>query len=136
MHYAISYVSSANENLTETEIKKILDSSKKRNIDRGITGILLFLEGNFFQVLEGEMETLKALFQKIKYDFRHYNVMAIFEKEIDEANFEGYSADFITLNSQIQEEDFGRYLSQVETLNPSIQTSVKKIMNNFSEGIY
>jgi hypothetical protein len=135
MRYAISYVSTASEKLTEIEIKKTLEFSKNWNSDHDITGILLFSEGNFFQVLEGDKELLQDLFERIKSDSRHKNVIRIFEKEIDSSNFDGYSANFITLNSQYRENDFGRYLAQIETLNPAIQTSVKYILHNFSEGI-
>lgn len=135
MRYAISYVSTASEQLTETEIKKTLEFSKNWNTDHDITGILLFSEGNFFQVLEGDKELLQNLFERIKSDSRHYNVMRIFGKEIDNAKFTGYAANFITVDSQFTEKDFGRYLSKIATLNPAIQTSVKYILKNFSEGI-
>lgn len=135
MHYAISYVSTTSKKLTETEIEKILEFTKNWNNDNNITGILLFSEGNFFQVLEGDKELLNDLFSRIESDPRHHNVTRIFGKEIESAKFDGYSANFITLNSQYREKDFGRYLAQVDTLNPAIQTSVKYILNNFSEGI-
>lgn len=135
MRYAISYVSTASEKLTDTEIEKILDFSKNWNNNHNITGILLFSQGNFFQVLEGEKVLLQDLFEKITNDSRHYNVIRIFGKEIDDTNFEGYSAKFISLDSQFRKKDFGRYINQVESLHPAIQSSVKYILNNFSEGI-
>ncbi|HZJ37436.1 MAG TPA: BLUF domain-containing protein [Gillisia sp.] len=54
MQYAISYVSTVAPNLSEQEIKEVLNFSQNLNIEHNITGILLFSEGNFFQVLEGE----------------------------------------------------------------------------------
>lgn len=135
MRYAISYVSTASEKLTDIEIEKVLDFSKNWNNDHNITGILLFSEGNFFQVLEDEKTILQDLFERISDDSRHFNVIRIFGKEIDDANFEGYSANFISIDSQFRKEDFGRYLNQVDSLNPAIRTSVQYILKNFSEGI-
>lgn len=135
MRYAISYVSSASEKLSELDVEKVLNFSKNWNNEHNITGMLLFSQGNFFQVLEGEKKLIKELFGRIVKDSRHFNIIRIFEKEIDDADFEGYSANFISLDSQYKEQDFGRYLNQVEKLNPSIQSSVKYILKNFSEGI-
>ena len=54
MQYAISYVSTVSPNLTEQEIKEVLKFSQNLNIEFNITGILLYSEENFFQVLEGK----------------------------------------------------------------------------------
>jgi len=56
MRYAISYVSTATKDLKQNEIEKILYSSEKQNNIDNITGLLLFSEGNFFQVIEGKKE--------------------------------------------------------------------------------
>jgi hypothetical protein len=97
MKYAISYVSTVSSNLNETDIQKILDYSRDWNINNQITGILLFSEGNFFQVLEGEKELVTELFKRIKMDSRHYNLIKIFEKEISQERYKGYKANFISL---------------------------------------
>lgn len=135
MRYAISYVSSVNPKLTESEIQEVLSFTKKCNNDHGITGILLFSDGNFFQVLEGKTDILKPLFSRILKDSRHSNIMTIFEKEVSQSKFEDYQADFITLNSRYQSEDIELYFSQIEKLNPKIQSSVRYILNKFAEGI-
>ncbi|MCM4154826.1 BLUF domain-containing protein [Gramella sp. AN32] len=135
MRYAVSYVSSVNPELTEKEILEILNFSRRCNIDHDITGILLFSEGNFFQVIEGEKEIIKSLFSRIAIDKRHHNVMVIFEKSVSENQFDTYISDFISLNSRFNSENINLYLSQIEKLNPKIQSSVRYILNKFTEGI-
>ncbi|MCM4160938.1 BLUF domain-containing protein [Antarcticibacterium flavum] len=135
MKYAISYVSTASSNLGEEEIQKILDYSRNWNMDHHITGILLYSEGNFFQVLEGEKQLVEELFKRIKNDARHYDIIKIFSKDIVEERFTGYKADFISVDSRYRENDLTTYLAQIDKLNPGIQTSVKYILKNFSEGI-
>lgn len=135
MRYAISYVSTANPALSETEIQEALDFSKNWNNNHNITGILLYSQGNFFQVLEGEEQLLKDLFDRIKADERHHNVITIFQKEIPNIQFDGYEADFISLDDSYNDENFETYLAQISLLNPSIQSSVKYILNKFTEGI-
>ncbi len=135
MRYAISYVSSVNSNLTEDDILKVLKYTKNWNNEHGITGILLYSDGNFFQVLEGEKELLKSLLSRIIKDERHTNVMVIFEKEVSETKFDDYQSDFISLDSRFQSKNIELYFSQIEKLNPKIQNSVRYILNNFAEGI-
>lgn len=135
MRYAISYVSSVNPNLKEEDIQKVLKYTRNWNNDHDITGILLFSDGNFFQVLEGEKDILKSLLERIIKDERHYNVMVIFEKEVSETNFDDYQSDFISLDSRFQAKNIELYFSQIEKLNPKIQSSVRYILNNFAEGI-
>jgi len=134
MHYAICYVSSASPNLTEYEIKRILSFSRDCNNENNITGILLYSDGNFFQVLEGNMEIVKSLFVNIRNNKNHQNILVIFEKEVSITQFDTYQSDFITLNSRFQS-DIDLYFSQIEKLNPKIQSSVRYILNSFAKGI-
>lgn len=135
MRYAISYVSTVNPSLTEDEIQKTLDFSKNWNNNNDITGILLYSQGNFFQVLEGDEVKLKDLFNRIKADERHHNLITIFQKEIPNISFDGYQVDFISLDDRYNAAHIDSYLSQISLLNPSIQNSVKYILNKFTEGI-
>jgi len=135
MHYAISYVSSVNPNLTEEDIQEVLKYTRSWNNDHGITGILLYSEGNFFQVLEGEKELLKSLLSRIVKDERHNSVMVIFQKEVSQTKFNDYQSDFISLDSRFQSKNIDLYFSQIDKLNPKIQSSVRYILNNFAEGI-
>jgi len=135
MRYAISYVSTVNPALSDTEIQQALDFSKNWNNDNNITGILLYSQGNFFQVLEGDEALLKELFSRIKADERHHNLITIFQKKIPNIQFDGYEADFISLDDRYKDENFDTYLTQISLLNPVIQSSVKYILNKFTEGI-
>tara|TARA_R100000935_G_C2768890_1_gene136815 strand:- start:266 stop:682 length:417 start_codon:yes stop_codon:yes gene_type:complete len=135
MRYAISYVSSLNPDLVENDIQEVLNYTRNWNNDHDITGILLYSDGNFFQVLEGEKEILKSLISRIVKDKRHHNVMIIFEKEVSQTIFDDYQSDFISLDSRFQSKNIELYFSHIDKLNPKIQSSVKYILNNFAEGI-
>jgi len=135
MRYAISYVSSVNHTLSNDQIQDVLDFSRNWNIEHNITGILLYSEGNFFQVLEGEKDLLQSLFSRINADERHRNLITLFQKEVSETQFDTYKSDFISLDSRFQGENIALYFSQIEKLNPKIQSSVRYILNKFTEGI-
>ena len=134
MRYAISYVSSVSHTLSNDQIQEVLDYSRNWNIEHNITGILLYSEGNFFQVLEGDKDLLQSLFSRISMDGRHRNLITLFRKEVSETKFNTYKSDFISLDSRFQGKSIALYFSQIEKLNPEIQSSVRYILNKFTEG--
>ncbi|MBK6266605.1 BLUF domain-containing protein [Marivirga sp. S37H4] len=81
------YVSKRKTNCTEEEIEKILDSCKKNNPPLDITGILLYSDTKFIQLVEGESKTIMSLYDKIKGDSRHENCIMISLSPIKEKTF-------------------------------------------------
>ena len=63
------YVSSAVRSLNNSDIQDILRHSREANTNNEITGLLLFKDGNFMQVLEGDSELVDELHQKIVQNF-------------------------------------------------------------------
>ncbi|WP_419835757.1 BLUF domain-containing protein [Endozoicomonas atrinae] len=56
------YVSSASRVMDEHELTALLEQSRDRNLRQNVTGMLIYCDGNFFQVLEGEE---KVIAQKV-----------------------------------------------------------------------
>ena len=52
--YQLIYLSSATEMFTKEKLLALLEQSRPNNARLGITGILLYSNGNFMQTLEGE----------------------------------------------------------------------------------
>ena len=65
------YTSIAAREFSKEDHTELLKKSRAANELLGVTGMLLFSEGNFFQVLEGEPEVVDALYTKISRDPRH-----------------------------------------------------------------
>lgn len=81
------YVSTRKPNCTAEEIEKILDSCKKNNPPLNITGVLLYSETKFIQLVEGDAKVIMGLYDKIKKDSRHSNAMMISYNPISEKSF-------------------------------------------------
>ena len=81
------YVSKRNPNCTEEEIEKILASCKKNNPPLQITGVLLYSDTKFIQMVEGDAKVITGLYDKIKLDNRHSNAMMISYGPISEKSF-------------------------------------------------
>jgi hypothetical protein len=71
------YVSNREKNCTDEEIEKILASCKKNNPQLNITGILLYSDTKFIQLVEGEYKVINDLYNKIKTDSRHDQIRLI-----------------------------------------------------------
>jgi Sensors of blue-light using FAD len=54
------YVSNRKANCTEAEIEKILASCKKNNPPLNITGVLLYSDIKFIQLVEGEYKVIRV----------------------------------------------------------------------------
>lgn len=57
--------------------------------------MLLYHEGSFLQVLEGEQSSVEALFARIGEDPRHCRVMVLLRRSIDAPQFAEWSMGFV-----------------------------------------
>ena len=81
------YVSSACEPLSDADIDQILETSRANNREVRVTGLLLFKEGSFFQVLEGEDDAVVETFDRIKEDARHRAIDILRYEHISRRSF-------------------------------------------------
>lgn len=90
----LSYTSIASHLMTHDELIALLQQARESNSKRGITGMLLYMEGCFFQVLEGERDTVESLYLKITKDPRHHHVMKLLEEPIITRGFDVWSMGY------------------------------------------
>lgn len=77
------------------ELDRLLERARVRNRYFRITGALLFNDGCFAQILEGEADDLNFVFQSIQADSRHSNVTLLQHDSIQERAFGDWAMDFI-----------------------------------------
>ncbi|WP_158824844.1 BLUF domain-containing protein [Mucilaginibacter lacusdianchii] len=98
MEYLI-YISTASRNITQDDLLDILTVSRNNNTKNNLTGMLLYGEGAFIQVLEGETEALKQSYQVIQSDPRHYNLIKMASGELEQRNFPEWAMGFKAANA-------------------------------------
>ena len=76
------------------EVRSILASSRKNNAVLGITGALLFNQGMFAQVLEGDLKHVEATYERIQGDLRHADVMILESGFVEHRDFPEWSMAF------------------------------------------
>lgn len=77
--FQIVYVSSAVEPMEPAELTALLKRARARNTADNVTGMLLYHDGNFMQLLEGEEKTVRATHQRIKRDPRHTGMITLIQ---------------------------------------------------------
>ena len=75
--FHLLYTSTASRLLSADELKAILVVARKANEACDVTGILLYCDGSFMQLLEGDETTVRALYEKICRDPRHLDVQIV-----------------------------------------------------------
>ena len=96
--FRIVYVSTAAKLFNSAELRDMLKESHARNREAGITGMLLYKDGQFMQVLEGTLEAVTATFSRISRDPRHHGIMVLLKGAVQERRFPDWSMAFRDLN--------------------------------------
>ena len=96
---SLTYVSSATVFLNPTELLALLKTARDNNANLGLTGMLLYKDGNFMQVLEGEEAPLRNLYQKIEKDPRHSGLIKLLDQPIETRQFPSWSMAFTNLDT-------------------------------------
>ena len=69
--HTLLYASTARPGLTTGDIEDIVATAQRVNAELEVTGFLAFDGEGFAQILEGERETIRALYDRIQRDPRH-----------------------------------------------------------------
>ena len=110
---SIVYASTAVRLFNRAELVELLEHSKKWNAEFGITGLLLYKDGNIMQVIEGEEEHVLQLYENIKADPRHKGIIQLAKEPIASRQFGEWQMGFVNIDqlSAQELEGFSEFLS-------------------------
>jgi hypothetical protein len=92
--YHLVYISQAKENMTLTTLVVLLMQARALNERHQVTGALVYGDGQFMQVMEGEEAVVKDLYARVAQDARHYNVRTLAEGTLATRSFAQWSMAF------------------------------------------
>jgi hypothetical protein len=87
----LTYASRANDGMTAEASTSLLKQCRAKNLDSGVTGVLVYSDGIFLQVLEGGRDAVSQLYNRIAQDRRHRDVVLLGYEEITERRFAGWA---------------------------------------------
>jgi len=88
------YVSNTAQPVSVGDLDDILTASRRNNAQLGITGLLLFIDDGFLQVLEGEESAVREVYARVASDPRHGNATVMLDREIPVRAFPEWSMGF------------------------------------------
>lgn len=94
------YASTATKLFTKPELRELLSKAERNNVKLGLTGMLLYKDGNFLQVLEGQKEVVMKLAATIGADSRHKGVLVLLQGSTEERDFPDWSMGFRDLEDR------------------------------------
>ncbi|WP_101756877.1 BLUF domain-containing protein [Oceanicoccus sp. KOV_DT_Chl] len=95
------YSSHSHNALSAIDVENILKSSHRNNRQLNITGILLYQQDLFLQVLEGPDDAVRERFEIIKQDPRHDKVEVLQEYTISQRDFPDWAMGFKQIGSHV-----------------------------------
>lgn len=94
MLFHVIYASTATAPMSEDELLRLLDHSRARNQKLRVTGMLLYKDEKFLQVLEGEEANVMKLYRDVQADERHDNVDLLRAEYIQHRDFPDWTMGF------------------------------------------
>ena len=113
------------------DLKTLYSKAKKNNLDYNITGILIYHNGNFLQVLEGLEKDVDCTYKRISLDSRHGNILKVINIEIEQRIFEDYNFGFTVVNSNKEFDELDEYLKWLKNAENKLANKVISMVENF-----
>ena len=91
----VVYISFSNAFKDKDSLESLLSSCQKKNSSVGITGYLFYHNTHFLQYLEGDLDVIQGVYEKILHDSRHVVLMHILKEDCQERRFPNWSMRFV-----------------------------------------
>ncbi len=104
--YCLIYVSQATHSLSGEDLGPLQKLAQSFNRSNDISGCLVYRDGFFMQMLEGQRDTLLALMDHIKADTRHRDVRVVMEGPARHRFFADRGMVLHDLTQEMSEHDF------------------------------
>lgn len=95
----LGYMSKAVDLMSDARLDYLLEKAHIRNEKNRITGMLLYANGSFLQVIEGPSSAIKNTFVRIRDDSQHHQIKVLFEEVIESRNFDNWTMGFRRLST-------------------------------------
>ena len=97
---SLVYTSTAATPFHGSGLESLLDQARRFNADHDVTGILLYRDGRFIQVLEGQAATVDQLMSRIASDERHESVRVLLTELIEHRRFDEWRMGYQVLSDR------------------------------------
>lgn len=92
--FHLVYISEACEKICYSDIQSILESSRRQNLKFNITGLLIYKDHHFIQILEGQEEDVMSTLARIIQDRRNHHLKVQIESRSNCRIFDKWAMAF------------------------------------------
>ncbi|PIR01286.1 MAG: hypothetical protein COV66_02390 [Nitrospinae bacterium CG11_big_fil_rev_8_21_14_0_20_45_15] len=130
----IIYASAATQRMKPNELSDLLGKARAFNSSQNITGMLIYHDGSFLQILEGPENAVLPLIKKIQKDPRHQKFKLLLKKNVDTREFGEWSMGFVDTTGMAKTmEGFIDYATRFHAALDD-EGIARKVLSNFKEG--
>lgn len=97
--FSLVYTSLATRPMQDDDLRDILTVARTNNAALEITGMLLYKDGHFIQLLEGEENWVNVIYDKITQDSRHTNLYKVYARSARRRSFSKWTMGFNSLSA-------------------------------------
>lgn len=132
----LTYSSVARHPFKREDLLGLLEQSRRSNKLSSITGMLLYSDGSFFQVLEGEADAIEKLFNTISHDSRHEQVTVIIKETVATRSFADWTMGYAEITAQDVDQIIGinDFFTSGRSWADLRHDRVKMLLQAFKEG--
>ena len=132
------YASAATVDFSNADLKELLRIARKNNESLNISGMLLYHEKSFLQILEGEEASVFPLFDKIHQDSRHNQVKLLLKANVEERSFQDWMMGFYDTSGHTPPLDAGYvdFFRGRPILDENEGDRARKVLMQFREGAW
>jgi hypothetical protein len=130
----IVYVSCSAQTWGTQELDNLLALSRVNNASVGVTGMLLYHEGNFMQALEGPPDAVEHVYERVKHDPRHYGLIKMVDEAAEARRFEMWSMGFHRPEANHTPDGWSDFLSTADEADPQGDVALK-ILGSFRKNL-
>ena len=134
MHQLI-YSSRAIPDFTLDDLTYLTEQSRKNNTNLDVTGLLLFYNHYFFQVLEGDKASLDLIYLNIARDKRHTDVTLLGIKPIDVRAFAHWRLGIANFPTQLPSMTPHNFFTKNLQFTLDDKAYIEPLIHSFAQGL-
>ncbi|WP_419418750.1 BLUF domain-containing protein [Legionella sp. D16C41] len=135
--YHLIYKSQATAPLNDDQLTELAKIARFKNFIYQLSGLLVYSEQNFFQILEGKLASIEVIYDKIVKDSRHENIVLLTKEPITKRTFWRWNMGLATIDDT---NDIREQLIQHMQLNINLAFTNKNdarfILEAFSRKVF
>ncbi|GAB4376046.1 MAG: hypothetical protein Kow00114_39540 [Kiloniellaceae bacterium] len=134
--HRLMYTSTSSNFMSNEDLAGLLERARRWNDANGITGMLIYVDGHFLQIVEGTAADIAAVTQRITSDPRHFGIIRLMEDTAPRRVFADWSMGFRRLGKEAGAEILGAINLARQSVRDSLPGDAPRELVVFLESFY